>query len=96
MQSQYDRLRTVAQSTLDWQTVDETEHQLDAAKASRAEVEAKINAAEATRDESAAKRDKAGAEVSAAKARHKVAVANHGQMAALRTMRTCRHHLLAL
>src|SRR5215831_17650667 len=39
-QSQYDRLRTVAQSTLDRQTVDETEHQLDAAKAARAEVEA--------------------------------------------------------
>jgi RND family efflux transporter MFP subunit len=82
-QSQYDRLRTVAQSTLDRQTLDETEHQLDAAKAARAEVEAKIKAAEATRDESAAKREKAGAEVSAAKARHKVAVANHGQMAAL-------------
>src|SRR5262249_45617562 len=82
-QSEYNRLKLTSRSTIDQQQLDETEYQLDAAKASRAEVEAKIKAAEATRDESAAKRDKAGAEVSAAKARHKVAVATHGQMAAL-------------
>ncbi len=82
-QSEYNRLKTYARSTTDQQQLDETEYQLDAAKAGRAEVEAKVKAAEAGRDESAAKRDKARAEVSASKARHKVAVANHGQMAAL-------------
>jgi multidrug efflux pump subunit AcrA (membrane-fusion protein) len=82
-QSEYNRLTQSSRSTLTQQQLDETERELEAAKAGRAEVEAKIKAAEATRDESAAKRDKAQAEVSAAKARHKVALANHGQMAAL-------------
>jgi RND family efflux transporter MFP subunit len=82
-QSEYDRLKANARSTTDLQQLDETQREFEAAKAGRAEVEAKIKAAEATRDETAAKRAKAEAEISAARARHKVALANHGQMAAL-------------
>jgi RND family efflux transporter MFP subunit len=59
-----------------------TEYELEAAKATAVEVEAKIKAAEAMRDESAAKRDKAGAEVGAANARLQVARADHDRVKA--------------
>src|SRR5437899_1878909 len=70
-QVECDYLQTTVKNsgTIDQQVLTQTEYQLEAAKAARQEVEAKVKSAEATRDEMAAKRDKAGAEVSAAKFR---------------------------
>src|SRR5260370_5287713 len=67
-QSEYERLKTLSKNVLDRQTLDETEYQLDAAKAFQQEVEAKVRSAEAGREESSAKRTKAKADGDAANA----------------------------
>jgi HlyD family secretion protein len=82
-QSEFDRMKAVAKGTIDRQTLDETEYQLEAARATRAELEMKIRSAEALRAEAAAKRDKTEAEIKAAKARQRVAEAARDRMKAL-------------
>jgi RND family efflux transporter MFP subunit len=83
-QSEYDRLKPATRSgTLDRQTLDETEYQLEAAQAARKEVDARVKAAEAGQKEAGAKRDKALAEVAAAAARQRVAEAAQRRMGAL-------------
>jgi HlyD family secretion protein len=83
-QTECDFLKTAVRGgTLDRQTLEMTEYELEAAKATAVEVEAKVKAAEAMRDESAAKRDKAGAEVGAASARLQVAQADRDRVKAL-------------
>jgi len=81
--NEHQRLRRLVNGVIDATTVDEAQMQVEAAKASKAEVEAKIQSMQAARDESAAKRDKAAADVLAAKARVGLAEANRDQVKAM-------------
>jgi multidrug resistance efflux pump len=55
--NEFQRLQRLINGVIDPTTVDEAQMQVEAAKASRAELEAKIQLMRAARDESAAKRE---------------------------------------
>ena len=76
-ESQFKRMEQAARGdVINRDALDESRYRLEAAEASRGEIEAKVQSAQATFEESKAKRDKALADVDVAKAQRDVAVAN--------------------
>jgi RND family efflux transporter MFP subunit len=74
-QSQHEQL-VKSGTAIDKEALSAASYTVEAARAARAQVEAKVKAAEATRDEAMAKRDKAVADVAVAEANLKVAEAD--------------------
>lgn len=87
-ESQHDRLSKIGNTVLNPETMNESRFSLDAAKAARDEVEAKVIASKASCEECAAKRDKASADVEVAKAKREVAEAARDHVKAMMTYRT--------
>jgi RND family efflux transporter MFP subunit len=87
-ESQHERLGKVGNAVLNPETMNESRFSLEATKAARDEVEAKVMSAKASCEECAARRDKAMADVEVARARREVAEADRDHTKAMMAYRT--------